>query len=95
MKSLAALTPRAAVPDGTADFIVNLAEVNTLTEADAREFLDSNVLTSGMEFLPAQAFTRMAAILGYLREVTEANPHWGPYQNLLAQLAIAVEHYRG
>lgn len=64
MKSLAALTPRAAVLDGTADFVVNLAEVNTLTEAEAREFLDSNVLTSGMELLLAQAFTRMAGTGG-------------------------------
>ncbi|MGF1612711.1 MAG: hypothetical protein ACFCVA_02030 [Gammaproteobacteria bacterium] len=39
--------------------------------------------------------TRLAAILSYLREVTEANLHWEPYQDLLAQLAIAVEHYRG
>ncbi len=39
--------------------------------------------------------TRLAAILGYLREVTESNPHWRPYQNALAQLAIGVEHYRG
>ena len=39
--------------------------------------------------------TRLAAILGYLREVTEDNPHWEPYRDLLAQLAIAVEHYRG
>lgn len=39
--------------------------------------------------------TRLAAILAYLREVTEANPHWEPYQDLLAQLAIGVEHYRG
>ncbi len=64
MKSLAALTPRSAVLDGTADFVVNLADVNTLTEAEAREFLDSNVLTSGMELLLAQAFTRMAGTGG-------------------------------
>lgn len=64
MKSLAALTPRAAVLDGTADFVVNLAELNTLTEAEAREFLDSNVLTSGMELLLGQAFTRMAGTGG-------------------------------
>ncbi|QBQ53826.1 hypothetical protein [Nitrosococcus wardiae] len=64
MKSLAALTPRTAVLDDTADFVVNLADVNTLTEAEAREFLDSNVLTSGMELLLAQAFTRMAGTGG-------------------------------
>jgi len=39
--------------------------------------------------------TRLAAILGYLREVTAHNPHWTGYQNALAQLAIGIEHYRG
>lgn len=39
--------------------------------------------------------TRLAAILGYLREVTMHNPHWADYQDALAQLAIGVEHYRG
>ncbi|MCF8209761.1 MAG: hypothetical protein K9K38_10200 [Rhodoferax sp.] len=38
-------TPRAAVLDGTADFVVNLADLPALSEADATEFLDSNVLT--------------------------------------------------
>jgi hypothetical protein len=62
MKSLSALTPRSAVLDGTADFVVNLADLATLTEAEAREFLDSNVLTSGMELLLSQAFARMAGL---------------------------------
>lgn len=53
-------TPRAAVLDGTADFVVNLADLPTLSEADATEFLDSNVLTSGMEILLSQAFARLA-----------------------------------
>lgn len=53
-------TPRPAVLDGTADFVVNLSDLPRLTEADAREFLDSNVLTSGMEMLLSQAFARMA-----------------------------------
>ncbi|MDW7774365.1 MAG: DUF499 domain-containing protein [Desulfobulbaceae bacterium] len=52
--------PRQAVLDGTADFVVNLADLPRLTETEAREFLDSNVLTSGMEMLLSQAFARMA-----------------------------------
>lgn len=39
--------------------------------------------------------TRLAAILGYLQEVTAHNAHWAGYQDALAQLAIGVEHYRG
>jgi putative DNA methylase len=38
--------------------------------------------------------TRLAAILGYLREVTAHNAHWTGYQDALAQLAIGTEHYR-
>ena len=60
MKSLSALTPRAAVLDGTADFVVNLADLGRLDEVEAAEFLDSNVLTSGMELLLAQAFARLS-----------------------------------
>lgn len=60
MKSLKALSPRQAVLDGTADFVVNLADLGELTEAEAREFLDSNVLTAGMELLLQQAFARMS-----------------------------------
>ena len=60
MKSLQALAPRQAVLDGTADFVVNLADLSRLTESAAREFLDSNVLTSGMEQLLQQSFARMA-----------------------------------
>lgn len=52
--------PRQTVLDGTADFVVNLSDLSRLTEAEAREFLDSNVLTSGMEILLSQAFARMA-----------------------------------
>jgi hypothetical protein len=59
VKTLAALTPRAAVLDGTADFVVNLADLPSLTEQEAREFLDANVLTSGMELLLAQTFARL------------------------------------
>lgn len=39
--------------------------------------------------------TRLAAILGYLQEVTAHNDHWTDYQDALAQLAIGVEHHRG
>ena len=60
MKTLQACKPRQAVRDGTADFVVNLADLPRLTEEDAREFLDSNVLTSGMELLLMQAFSRLA-----------------------------------
>lgn len=62
MKSLSILAPRAAVLDGTADFVVNLADLGSLDEAEAREFLDSNVLTSGMELLLSQAYARLAGM---------------------------------
>jgi hypothetical protein len=62
MKTLQACTPRPAVLDDTADFVVNLADLPQLTEEEAKEFLDSNVLTSGMEFLLMQAFSRLAGI---------------------------------
>lgn len=39
--------------------------------------------------------TRLAAILSYLQEITAHLPHWEPYQDALAQLAIGVEHHRG
>jgi len=61
MKSLfQACKPRSAVLEGTADFVVNLADLPKLTEEEASEFLDSNVLTSGMELLLTQAFSRLA-----------------------------------
>jgi len=47
MKTLQACKPRQAFLDGTADFVVNLADLPKLTEEQARELLDSNVLTSG------------------------------------------------
>jgi hypothetical protein len=60
MKAVQVCTPRKSVLDGTADFVVNLADLPRLNEAEAREFLDSNVLTSGMELLLQQAFSRMS-----------------------------------
>lgn len=63
MKSiLQTCKPRQAVLDGTADFVVNLSELPKLSEEEAREFLDSNVLTSGMELLLMNAFSRLAGI---------------------------------
>ena len=62
MKALSAHTPRQSVLDGTADFVVNLADLGNLNAEDAKEFLDSNVLTSGMELLLSQAFARLAGI---------------------------------
>jgi hypothetical protein len=59
VKTLQACRPRQAVLDGTADFVVNLSDLPKLTEEEAREFLDSNVLTSGMELLLTQAFSRL------------------------------------
>lgn len=60
MNTLLALNPRPSVLDGTADFVVNLADLPRLSEPEAREFLDSNVLTSGMELLLQQSFARMS-----------------------------------
>lgn len=54
--------PRPAVIDGTADFVVKLSELPSLAEAEAREFLDSNVLTSGIELLLMNAFSRLAGV---------------------------------
>ena len=54
--------PRQAVLDGTADFVVNLSDLPKLDEAEAREFLDANVLTSGMELLLMNAFSRLAGV---------------------------------
>ena len=62
MITLLAHTPRQAVLDGTADFVVNLADLGNLNEEEAKEFLDSNVLTAGMELLLSQAFSRLAGI---------------------------------
>ncbi len=59
LKTLFSCAPRQAVLDGTADFVVNLADLLQLTEAEARDFLESNVLTSGMELLLEQTFGRM------------------------------------
>ena len=57
MKALnQACIPRPDVLDGTADFLVNRADLASLTEADAHEFLDSNVVMSGIETLPSQSF---------------------------------------
>lgn len=38
--------------------------------------------------------TRLAAILNYLRETTAQLPHWESYQDPLAALQLAVEHWQ-
>lgn len=60
IKTLISCIPRPAVLDGTANFTVNIASLPQLTEAEAREFLESNVLTSGMELLLQESFARVA-----------------------------------
>lgn len=60
MKSLQCCQPRQSVLDGSEDFVVNLTALTELSEAEATEFLDANVLTSGMEELITQSFDRLA-----------------------------------
>jgi hypothetical protein len=52
--------PRQSVLDGSEDFVVNISGMTELTEKEAAEFLDSNVLTSGMEELVMQSFDRLS-----------------------------------
>lgn len=59
MIDLSSCQPRSTVLEGTANFVVNLDSLPKLSEAEAREFLDSNVLTSGMEELLMNAFARL------------------------------------
>ena len=59
MKSIACCTPRQAVLDGSEDFVVNLSSLATLDRDQAADFLDSNVLTSGMSQLVTQCFGRL------------------------------------
>ena len=63
MKTLSCCVPRQSVLDRSEDFVVNISGMTELTEKEAAEFLDSNVLTSGMEDLIVQ--TRSA---GRIRE---------------------------
>ena len=60
MKTLKTCKPRQSVLDGTADFVVNLADLPHLTPEEAEEFLDSTVLTAGMEQILMQSFSRHA-----------------------------------
>jgi len=60
MKTLTCCEPRQSVLDGSEDFVVNLSAFADLTEAEAAKFLESNVLTSGMEELIMQASDRLA-----------------------------------
>jgi hypothetical protein len=59
MKSLNCCIPRQSVLDGSEDFVVNLSALTDLSQPEAEEFLDANVLTSGMEQLVMQAFDRL------------------------------------
>jgi hypothetical protein len=49
MKALTCCEPRQSVLYGWENFVVNLSPFTELSEAEAAEFLDANVLTSGME----------------------------------------------
>ena len=60
MKTLNCCLPRQSVLDGSEDFVVNISGLTELTEKEAAEFLDSNVLTSGMEELIMQSFDRLS-----------------------------------
>jgi len=60
MKNLNCCEPRQSVIDGSEDFVVNLSALADLSEAEAAEFLDSNVLTSGMQDLVMQVCDRLA-----------------------------------
>src|SRR5436190_10518668 len=60
MKTLNCCLPRQSVLDGSEDFVVNISGHTELTEKEAAEFLDSNVLTSGMEELVMQCFDRLS-----------------------------------
>ncbi len=60
MKSLQCCQPRQSVLDGSEDFVVNLSALPELSAAEAAEFLDANVLTSGMEDLITQSFDRLS-----------------------------------
>lgn len=60
MRTLLCCSPRQSVLDGSEDFVVNISRLTEFTEPEAVEFLDSNVLTSGMEELVVQAFDRLS-----------------------------------
>jgi hypothetical protein len=57
-QTLATLKPRDSVLNGTEDFVVNLSNFPEKTESEAREFLDSNVVTKGMALLLEQVALR-------------------------------------
>ena len=54
--------PRQAVPDGRADLVVNLSDLPKLDEAEPDEFMDANVLASGMERLLMNALSRLDGV---------------------------------
>jgi hypothetical protein len=60
MKTLNCCVPRQSVLDGSEGFVVNISGMTELTEIEAAAFLDSNVLTSGMEELVMQSLDRLS-----------------------------------
>ncbi|MBU6399039.1 MAG: hypothetical protein KGS61_01855 [Verrucomicrobia bacterium] len=75
MKTLNCCLPRQLVLDGSEDFVANLSGLTELTESEAAEFLDSNVLTSGMEELIMQSFDRLSG--GPSREIFKLSESMG------------------
>ena len=53
-------SPRQKVLEGKEEFVVNLSKLPSLDEQGAREFLDSNVITSGMNELAQNVFRRVS-----------------------------------
>lgn len=60
MTTLSCCHPRQSVLDRFWDFVVKLSALSELTESETAEFLDSNVLTSGMEELVMQTADRIS-----------------------------------
>lgn len=60
MKTLQCCLPRQSVFDGSKYFIVKISALQELTEGKAVEFLNANVLTSGMEDLIIQTLDRLS-----------------------------------
>jgi len=89
--------PRQAVIDGTADFVVNLSELPNLYENEAREFLDSNVLISGMELLLMNAFSRLAGVgsPSGIYKLSESMGGGKTQSMIVANILAKVSHSKG
>lgn len=81
MESRQCCQPRQSVLDGSEDFVVNLSALPELSAAEAAEFLDANVLTSGMEDLITQSFDRLSG--GPSRGIFKLSEAMGGDQRLL------------